>query len=818
MKNYFKFKVCFFTAAVFLFFGCPQNKNQIAKQHDKTEDNKIVIKSIKVAGKICGSGGIVESLYPSAKLVAEFEKAYKGLAVTVNGSEAQVTENKAEHTLQNITQAGISVRILVKADGKSNTEFKFTVKLPVPSEIRIDKITLGTEACYHNSIVEVGFDSGLLVVEFLENYENLSVKVNGTAAEIKNNAAHFNLTGISETGKQVNISIEAAEKIKKEIIFTAKKKAPPQTEITAESILIDGLPCKISQIFECGSSSAGMVINFAEAYEQLSVTVNGTSAAVTGKKAEYTLTGITEDKMKVSVIANAKNKNQFTFEFFIKLKPLGKIQIERVLLGTETCTHKGEVLTESETASIMAEFKESYAGLSVTVNGNPAILSGKVASYNVSGITKDGIKITISARADGRIEEKFWFTAKKKENEVPKNDNADLKTLRLVSGTHVFDLDTEFKAATISYTAKAAARYTEFDLQAETADTGATLGPVQKEVSGGNTVLKITVTASDGTTTKTYTVTAEKIPALKSTKRELAEVAFPAGGIEFPVNKDDSKKDRVEKKYSIGKYAVTYELWKEVYDWAAQNGYKFNYSGKAGRDGDGSSSEYPNGSPIPAVLKEESKHQPAVELSWLDAVVWCNAYSVMDGLNALYYYSPKNSSEKEIIKDATAVSDTDALKKCDRAVMRTDAAGYGIPSELQWRLAARMQGTADKGNSVSVVQTDGTVYYFTKGNSASGAASSSEEDTHKVAWFQDDADWTTKPVGGKQPNALGIYDMSGNCCEWLFDGDGAKKRYLLGGHAEQSIDDLCTGAECEKGTESLSRDWYTGLRIVKNEK
>jgi formylglycine-generating enzyme required for sulfatase activity len=38
-----------------------------------------------------------------------------------------------------------------------------------------------------------------------------------------------------------------------------------------------------------------------------------------------------------------------------------------------------------------------------------------------------------------------------------------------------------------------------------------------------------------------------------------------------------------------------------------------------------------------------------------------------------------------------------------------------------------------------------------------------------VGWYYDNSGSTTHPVGTKQPNELGIYDMSGNVYEWCSD-------------------------------------------------
>jgi formylglycine-generating enzyme required for sulfatase activity len=88
------------------------------------------------------------------------------------------------------------------------------------------------------------------------------------------------------------------------------------------------------------------------------------------------------------------------------------------------------------------------------------------------------------------------------------------------------------------------------------------------------------------------------------------------------------------------------------------------------------------------------------------------------------------------------VSWYDAVEFCEK-LSAAESVKYRLPTEAEWEFACRA-GTA-------------TRYYW--GTVVDEA----------YAWYGGNAGGTTHPVGQKQPNAWGLYDMAGNVYEWCND-------------------------------------------------
>ena len=161
----------------------------------------------------------------------------------------------------------------------------------------------------------------------------------------------------------------------------------------------------------------------------------------------------------------------------------------------------------------------------------------------------------------------------------------------------------------------------------------------------------------------------------------------------------------------VCKYPVTQDMWMEVME---ENPSQF----KGGR-------------------------RPVENVSWWDALEYCNKLSEKYNLEPVYDLSKKDEG---ILKINQLGGETEYPNIAD--FRKTE--GFRLPTELEWEWFAR-------GGEIAI--QDGTFNYQFSGS----------ENIDEVAWYEKNSGSQTHDVGTKKPNQLGLYDCSGNVCEWCYD-------------------------------------------------
>ena len=369
-----------------------------------------------------------------------------------------------------------------------------------------------------------------------------------------------------------------------------------------------------------------------------------------------------------------------------------------------------------------------YATKSLTITGVTADSKATMEPEN-GVVTLNDLKVdeaqsaTIKVKAEDGTEKTYTVTVTRKAG----SSNANLQFLIPSTST----LNPDFSPTETNYMVSVPYATTRLTVKGTKDNANATMEPENGVVTVNDLKVEeeqtatITVTSEDGTTTKEY-----KVKVVRQPRVEMLLV--PAGS--FQCDKNETMISKITKPYSLSKYPITRQQFKDVM-----------------------------GVDPSDTAKSSGMTDPVQMVSWYYAIAFCNKLSIKEGLSPAYSVKVRGT-EIDWANLAVSSIPTSSSTAWDLAECNWAADGYRLPTEMEWMWAAM---GADQDAREGVMQNGINRTGYTKAYAGEGYGDAFSIGDY--AWSKGNSGSRTHPVGKKLSNELGLYDMSGNVMEWCWD-------------------------------------------------